>query len=175
MGACGTYYYKIDKENKAIKAAKEKGEKYQPFEHINGDTPKQLLARSRYIIAKSADKWTNSQKDRAIILFETYPQLKKYYEHTIFLRSIYEQTCKIKAEQLLHKWIKKTFDKEYELFYTCTNSISHHLENILNFFNHRNTNANAESFNAKIKLFRANLRGVVDVPFFLFRMTKLFA
>ena len=42
-------------------------------------------------------------------------------------------------------------------------------------FNNFNTNANAESFNSKIKLFRANLRGVVDTKFFLFRLTKLFA
>lgn len=30
------------------------------------------------------------------------------------------------------------------------------------------------SFNAKIKLFRANLRGVVDKKFFLFRIATLF-
>ncbi len=45
----------------------------------------------------------------------------------------------------------------------------------VNFFNNRNTNANAESFNAKIKLFRANLRGVTDTEFFLSRLHKLFA
>ncbi|MFC2448169.1 MAG: DDE transposase, partial [Prevotella denticola] len=39
----------------------------------------------------------------------------------------------------------------------------------------RSTNAAAESFNAKIKLFRANLRGVVDKSFFLFRLAKLYA
>ena len=39
----------------------------------------------------------------------------------------------------------------------------------------RSTNANAESFNSKIKGFRANLRGVTDVNFFLFRLEKLFA
>ncbi|NPD44860.1 DDE transposase, partial [Lentimicrobium sp. S6] len=33
----------------------------------------------------------------------------------------------------------------------------------------------AESFNAKIKLFRSNLRGVTDVSFFLFRLSKLFS
>ncbi|MDD2595284.1 MAG: DDE transposase, partial [Bacteroidales bacterium] len=33
----------------------------------------------------------------------------------------------------------------------------------------------AESFNSKIKSFRAQLRGVVDVKFFLFRLTKLYA
>ncbi|TVQ05204.1 MAG: DDE transposase, partial [Balneolaceae bacterium] len=36
------------------------------------------------------------------------------------------------------------------------------------------TNASAESFNAKVKLFRANQRGVVDTAYFLFRLSKLY-
>ena len=43
-----------------------------------------------------------------------------------------------------------------------------HYDEILNFYNHRSSNAMAESFNAKIKLFRQNLRGVADKRFFLF-------
>ncbi|WP_195196103.1 transposase, partial [Phocaeicola massiliensis] len=42
-------------------------------------------------------------------------------------------------------------------------------------YNHRSSNAMAESFNAKIKLFRANLRGVADKKFFLFCIAKLYA
>jgi transposase len=53
--------------------------------------------------------------------------------------------------------------------------IQYHLEDILNFFNNRTTNAHAESFNAKIKLYRANLRGVSNTRFFLFRLEKLFS
>nr|WP_302850224.1 transposase [Polaribacter cellanae] len=53
--------------------------------------------------------------------------------------------------------------------------MKYHLETILNFFNNRSTNANAESFNSKIKLFRPNQRGVRDTQFFLFRLEKLFA
>jgi transposase len=65
---------------------------------------------------------------------------------------------------------------ELSAFNTASNSIKYHLETILNFFDeNRFTNANAESFNSKIKLFRANLRGVIDTKFFLFRMEKLFA
>ena len=45
----------------------------------------------------------------------------------------------------------------------------------MNFFNNRSTNASAESFNAKIKSFRAQLRGVSDVKYFLFRLTKIYA
>ena len=38
-----------------------------------------------------------------------------------------------------------------------------------------NVNLNQESFNAKIKSFRAQLRGVSDVKYFLFRLTKIYA
>ncbi len=42
----------------------------------NGDTRKQLLARSRYLLYKSREKWTLSQKQRASILFTQYPDLE---------------------------------------------------------------------------------------------------
>ncbi|WP_184468094.1 transposase, partial [Pedobacter sp. AK013] len=51
---------------------------------------------------------------------------------------------------------------------------SHYLY-ILNFFINRATNASAESFNAKIKAFRATSRGVRDIKFFLFRLSKIYA
>jgi transposase len=67
------------------------------------------------------------------------------------------------------------FTNKRKEFYTAANSVKVNMNNILNFFSNRNTNANAESFNSKIKLFRANLRGVIDTTFFLFRLHKLFA
>ena len=45
---------------------------------------------------------------------------------------------------------------------------------VLNYFNNRSTNASAESFNSKIKGFRAQVRGVADMSFFLYRMVKIF-
>lgn len=165
----------IDRENEAIKTAKEKQLKYVPFKFDNEDTPKQLLARCRYILAKKPDQWTESQQLRAQLLFNNYPLLHKAYKHTLEFRNIYEETNKDIAEQKFTNWIEKTKELNMDVFNTAANSINYHLETILNFFNNRNTNANAESFNAKIKLFRANQRGVVDVKFFLFRMEKLFA
>ncbi|MDR1115122.1 MAG: transposase [Tannerella sp.] len=50
-----------------------------------------------------------------------------------------------------------------------------HSEEILSFYINRSTNASAESFNSKIKSFRAELRGVLDIPFFLFRLSLLYA
>ena len=54
-------------------------------------------------------------------------------------------------------------------------SIQTHYLNIINFFERRATNAAAESFNAKIKAFRAQFRGVKDKAFFLYRLAKLYA
>jgi len=165
----------IDKENRAIAAAKKKGNKYVSKIFENGDSPKQLLARSRYILFKKPSKWTYNQQQRANILFRKYPELKIAYSVVMEFRNIYELKSKSIAKDRFNEWITDVFTNQRKEFYTAANSIKTNMDNILNFFNNRNTNANAESFNSKIKLFRANLRGVTDTSFFLFRLHKLFA
>ena len=165
----------IEKENQDIKKAKEQGIKYKPLILSNGDTPKQLLARSRYILAKKSNEWTLNQKNRAEILFKRYPLIQQAYKHTLEFRNIYEQKDKILAREKFNHWIEQTKQLKMNVFNTAANSVKYHLDTILNFFINRFTNANAESFNSKIKLFRANLRGVIDTKFFLFRLEKLFA
>jgi len=165
----------LDKENKAIQRAKEKGKKYKPRTFENEDSAKQLLARSRFVLAKKSSDWTYTQKLRAEILFRQYPVIQEAYKRVMEFRSIYEETYLFRAEKRLKLWINESINGSIKEFYTAANTINNNMENILNFFNNRNTNAFAESFNSKIKLFRANLRGVVKVDFFLFRMYKLFA
>ena len=165
----------LDIENQAIKKAKESNEKYKLQVLDNGDTPKQLLARCRYILAKKQKEWTENQKQRAQILFEKYPDLQHAYYLTLSFRNIYEELNMDTAKDRFLRWINDIMDKEINEFYTVANTVKNNLNNILNFFVNRNTNANAESFNSKIKLFRANQRGVTDVQFFLFRLFKLFA
>jgi len=165
----------LDIENKAIDEAKKCNIDYEPKVYENDDTPKQLLARCRYVLAKKEEDWTENQKQRAEILFREFPKMKQVYHHTLEFRSIYEETKMEQAKQRFLDWAEKTYTNEYKEFYTVANTLKNNLDNILNFFTNRNTNANAESFNAKIKLFRANLRGVVDPKFFLFRLHKLFA
>jgi transposase len=167
--------YQPEKQVKLIKKYKVKIAQYQPVEFANGDSPKQLLARSRYILAKKEEQWTLNQKERAEILFHHYPLLKSAYNEVLAFRNIYEELNINNARLKFEAWIKKIQDKEMKAFYTVANTVNNNLENILNFFKNRHTNANAESFNSKIKLFRANLRGVTDTKFFLFRLHKLFA
>ncbi len=164
----------LDKENTAIGEAKKTGKKHKSKTFENGDTPKQLLARSRYILAKKDSLWTENQKIRADILFREYPIVLVAYKHIMEFRNIYENKTKSRASEMFKQWIIDSNQLGIKEFNTVSNTVHNNLDNILNFFNNRSTNAFAESFNSKIKLFRANLRGVTDIDFFLFRMQKLY-
>ena len=166
----------INDETDALEEAKLSGKEYIPQILENGDSKKQLLARSRYLLFKSADKLTERQKQRAKILFELYPDLKKAYSLAHSLRMIFSKNSIEDAARLsLARWYNQVADSEFKSFNTIAATIHEHYEEILNFFVNRSTNASDESFNAKIKEFRANLRGVVDVDFFFFRLTKIYA
>jgi len=166
----------INEETDAMEEAKLSNKKYVPQTLDNGDSKKQLLARSRYLLFKSADKWTDKQKHRARLLFELYPDIKKAYSLTHSLRMIFSKNSIKNAARLgLARWYNEVAESEFKSFNTISATIYEHYDEILNFFNNRSTNASAESFNAKIKAFRAALRGIVDIDFFLFRLMKIYA
>lgn len=165
----------LDSENKAIKEAKSRGEKYVPTIFENGDTERELLARSRYLLFKYQDQWTENQKLRADILFRQFPIIEKAYALSLIFRNIYKSKTKVEAEIKYSYWKDDVTRSKIEEFNTVMYSLEYHYDNIMNFFKNRSTNAYAESFNSKIKNFRANLKGVTDVKFFLFRLEKLFA
>lgn len=166
----------IEQENKEIALAKENNESYVPQVLENGDTHRTLLARSRYLLFKSEDKWTPKQKQRADILFHYYPTLEVGYKLTMQLKCIYHTTKdKTVALTRLARWYNAIEQSGFEHFGTVMRSVQAHYKTILNFFDRRSTNASAESFNAKIKAFRSVLRGVNNIPYFLFRLKNIYA
>lgn len=166
----------LEAENKAIDLAKKTKVRYQPEIFSNGDTLKQLLARSRYLLFKHHSKWTKTQKDRSLLLFERYPLLKQAYNLSLNLGQIFK-LCKSKQQAFkkLAIWHNEVEESGIESFSTVSRSVQAHYLSILNFFINRSTNASAESFNAKLKAFRATSRGVRDIKFFLFRLSKIYA
>jgi hypothetical protein len=164
----------MDKENEAVKSAKEKNQKYEAEELENGDTTKQLLARCRYALAKKEGEWTENQEERTAILFKKYPKLAKAYHQTMAFRNIYEDRSITNAKTRLTD-VQWGHGKENQgiLYGGKYREIQfgQHPELLCK----QDTNANAESFNSKLKLFRANLRGVTDTKFFFFRLAKFFA
>lgn len=166
----------IDQENEQIKQDKNKKIEHKPEIFNNGDTRKQLLARSRYLLYKAPNNWTQNQYLRSKILFDQYPDIKKAYNLVQGLRNIFNTATSIQtAYTKLAHWYKNVEQTGFKAFNTIANTITINYRSILNYFINRSTNASAESFNAKIKAFRAQFRGVKNVEFFLFRLTRIFA
>ncbi len=142
----------IEQENNQLMDAKSKGEKTEIDVFENGDTRKQLFARSRYLLYKSREKWTVSQKQRAEILFSEYPEIEKSYHLSDALRKIYNQRVQKSVAMLkLAQWFNLVQESGLKSFSILMKTIMNQYNDTLNYFDQRSTNAAAESFNAKIK------------------------
>ncbi|MDE5986059.1 MAG: transposase [Prevotella sp.] len=162
----------IRADNDAREEARRLGKPYTPVMLANGDTRRQLLSRGRYLLFKSADRWTESYRQRAEVLFEAYPDLKEAYSlRMIFSGNTVKAATRLSLACLYDKVEKSGFNS----FSVIASTLYSHYYEVLNFFVNRATNTFAESFNAKIKAFRVSLRGVADIRFFLFRLAKLYA
>ena len=166
----------IDQENQEIAFAKELGRKFIPNVFTNGDTRRQLLARSRHIVMKHFSKWTDSQKRRAEILFREYPAIEEAYRVSIQLTDIFNTRCRKEvALTKLARWYEEVEKLNCKFFNSVIQTMQNNYATIANYFENRSTNASAESFNAKVKAFRNQFRGVKDIPFFIYRLKTIFA
>ncbi len=178
----------LAEENEAIKkhrakrkAAHTRAEKdligeWEPERMANGETRPQIMARSRHIILMHRSKWNAQQQARAEILFRMFPKLEKAYNLYLDLVDIFNRnTVPAVARLNLARWYNDVEDFGYEGFNKVIETFENHNETIINYFEERLTNASAESFNAKIKAFRTQFRGVGDVRFFMYRLATLYS
>lgn len=166
----------IEQENVEMDLAREANQKWLPQILENGDTLKQLLARSRYLLFKKEVNWSPSQSYRAELLFRLYPDLERAYKVSQELSSILSHSKdRLVAFKKLAIWYNRIEEAGCKSFNTIARTVQNNYETILNYFDNRSTNASAESFNAKIKAFRSQFRGVRNVKFFLFRLSKIYA
>lgn len=166
---------KEKKDNRGRKPSR-KNEAYVPFRYANGDTRVELLTRSRYLLMISSDKWTESQKARAEILFEQYPTIREAYHLSHSLRTRYNSKCAdlLCCYESIRQWILMARDSGIEAFSSVADTFDDKFSDVIKYFNNRATNAFAESLNAKIKNFRGCVRGVSDIKFFLYRVSLIF-
>ena len=178
----------LEAENKAIrehrakrKDAKTKEEreligKWEPERMSNGETLPQIMARSRHIILKHKSKWNEQQCSRAKILFDKFPDLETAYNLFLKLVEIFnKKSIPAVARLNLAKWYNEVEAFGDNHFNKVLETFENHNTTIINYFEQRLTNASAESFNAKIKAFRTQFRGVGDIKFFMFRLATLYA
>lgn len=103
-------------------------------------------------------------------------RIKKAYYLSMRLGLIYHQ-CRHKDTSLTRpaRWYDEVDKSGFLAFGRVDRSTQTHYQQIINFFDKRSTNAASESFNAKIKNFRSQFRGVKDKAFFLFRLCNIYA
>ena len=162
-------------ENKLKELCNEAGQEYVPQKY-GGETMPQILLRTKQALMMAPNKISAEQQRRLDILFQHYPVLRQAYELMGELRDIFNMRITMTQAGLkLTRWFDKVVAVGNESFNSVVRTFKNHYETILAYFKRRSTNASAESFNAKVKVFRTQLRGVNDTAFFVFRLQKLFA
>ncbi len=162
------------------------GEKYkkQKFTYkekilLNGETQSQILRRSRYLLYKFPEQWTDKQFARANVLFAEFPELEKAYNLCNEFRVWYAKSNIGKHEMFLEKklfqWYEDVEISGITDLMNFASTVERNQECILNYFyNNGASNAMAENRNGKIKKFINSNQGTRDRDFFFFRLIKYF-
>lgn len=157
-------------------AKRKRKQKYKPETFSNGDTKIELFTRSRGLLYKAGGKWSKSQAKRAKILFKEAPKIREGFSLISSVRSIFsnKKLDRDAAKEKLHKWYDKVAKCTLREIKSARDCIKQKEEEVLNYFIRRSSNAAAESLNAKMKGFRAQVHGVADIPYFLYRVCTIF-
>jgi len=152
---------------------------YQEKRFKNGDTFLELLARSRYLLYKYKHQWTYSQKERADILFEEFPEVKTAYDLACEFRIWYRKENvgedRITMETALNRWYVKVEQAEIDEMLNFKSMVEINQNIIINYFDKGYTNAIAENMNSRIQRFIVSNQGTRDRDFFYFRVRNYFA
>lgn len=164
------------KGKKRGRKRRRENEMFRPPVLKNGDTVVELLTRTKHALTQTHEKWSERMQARMRLLFELYPKLKEVYGIINRLRAVFRSTSltRDEAKAKLQEWYQTVADCTIREIKSARDAIKSREENILNYFIDKATNASAESFNSKLKAFRAQLRGIRDLPFFIFRICKVF-
>lgn len=163
------------KKSKRGKKPKRLNTRFEPPRLTNGETLVEALTRCRRQLSMSREKWSLTQEKRAKILFELYPKLEEAYNLINSLRSVFRNNklTKEAAKEKLGEWYDKVAACTLREIKSVRDTIKFYEDEILNYFIERQTNASAESLNSKIKCFRAQVKGIRDIPFFMYRLATV--
>lgn len=163
------------RKSKRGKKPKRLNTRFEPPRLANGETLVEALTRCRKQLSMSREKWSKTQEMRAKILFELYPKLEEAYNLINSLRAVFrnKKLTKETAKEKLGGWYEKVAACTLREIKSVRDTIKFYEDEILNYFIKRQTNASAESLNSKIKCFRAQVKGVKDIPFFMYRLATV--
>ena len=121
----------------------------------------------------------NAWKQRAAREGVVYKQISFNFpiENDETIVDLYEKaiTPKTKIIQELHGWYLEAKQSEFDEFKSVVKMIRKHENEIINFFECKQTNAKAERLNGKINRFISNNYGIKDKDFAMYRIANYFS
>jgi transposase len=173
-----------EKEREILYRKKQKPYKKKKFTYPekktdNGETFLELLARSRFLLFKFENQWTEPQKERALALFKEYPEIKEAYLLSCSFRNWYKKehigrnTNEINID--LENWYNQIEQANIDEMLNFKSLVERNESIIKRYFEKGYTNAIAENINSKIKRFIMINQGTRDREFFYFRLSKYFS
>lgn len=172
---------KLRKEQCEIEGKRYKKKKfvYDQPKTENGETPMELLARSRFLLFKYQDQWTPSQAQRATVLFKLYPEIEMAYKLSSQFRDWYKKenigTHPDTIGLKLNEWYRNVEKADIEEMLNFKSLVERNEAIIRRYFEKGHTNAIAENINSKIKRFIMINQGTRDREFFYFRVKQYFS
>ena len=160
------------KKNHRTSSAPKRTSRYE-----NGETIKEVLAKSRYLLFSFSSAWRESQLARAKILFREFPEIKTAYNCICRFRMWYQKkhASTDVAREELYGWYATVLQTKIPELLNLVSSLKRHEDIILNYFATHQTNAFAESLNSRISACIRMCFGIRDIDFFHFRIKKYFS
>ena len=132
-----------------------------------------------YKIAEGYRELMNKARDGKLmrLVYDEYLWNKRNNKNDIVRKAI-----ELTEKQYFKLWIKNRLARWYDYiekndtdnyFKSVISTFERKNKEILNYCDNLSSNSYAESLNAKIKAFRARLKGVKDTKFFLFRLAMI--
>lgn len=124
---------RIDIRRQLIAEENNRDKSIPPVTYSNGETMRQILARSKHTLMMSQNKWTDIQRHRANILFKHYPILKAAYHLAMELRRIFNSKISpTKAMGKMNRWYEKVMALGNNNFRSVIKTFKNHAPTILN-------------------------------------------
>ena len=165
---------------------------FKPSRMENGESRRDFLRRCFKTLKQNPDKWSDEQQKRMQILFKAYPEIKEAYDLKEEFRTLYwskktnpeykdkeipveeRSALKEKVREKLHTWYDNVNASKCPGMKSFKRTIKEREEDLLNYYTTFVTNAHSESLNSGIKALRTEVKGVSDMPFFFFRVCKIY-
>lgn len=138
-------YHVTSKADKAVEAVRVK---------MNKDADpavRRSMKRSREILTKNPKKLSKDEKVLLAEWLKEYPILKTAHTTMSSFKRIYNFPTRWEAESALDAWLDALPEEVAEEFWPVVSAVTNWRKEIMNYFDHRITNAFTESMNKKVK------------------------